>query len=101
MGSIGTFYTVAAILAVILQFFNHRFLGQGRLNLVYPISMVVFLLYFVVETVLALTNPDQIGILIFNTVNMWAFYNAYVGWRRLKKEQKEPNNFHDSRLYRH
>lgn len=85
------FYTVSTILILFLQFFNHKFLGQGKLHRVYPISMVVYFLYAIVETTLALSNPEQISIMLFNLVNGWAFYNAFVGWRRLKNEPSGGN----------
>lgn len=79
------FFTITATLAVILQFFNHRFLGNGELHKVYPLSIVIYALYAVIETTLALTKPDQIGIMVFNIVNFWAIYNAIRGWKRLKR----------------
>lgn len=85
MTHVELFYWMSAIVIVTLQVFNHRRLGQGKLHIVYPLSMVIYFLYAVVETTLALTNPEQRAIMLFNLVNFWAFYNAWLGHRRLKK----------------
>lgn len=84
MTPVEIFYWFSAVVVVTLQFFNHRFIGQGRLFIVYPLSMVIYFMYAVVETTLALTNPEQRAIMLFNLVNFWAFYNAYLGYKRLK-----------------
>lgn len=83
------FYWITSIILITLQFFNHKYLGRGELEKVYPLGMVIYLLYAIIETTLALTNPAQIGILLFNLVNVWAFYNQVKGYRRLKAEKKK------------
>lgn len=81
------FFWVTSILLVILQYFNHKLLGQGDLKRAYPLAIVIYTIYAIVETTLALTQPAQMGIMVFNLVNGWAVYNAILGIRRLKKEE--------------
>jgi uncharacterized membrane protein len=44
-------------------------------------------MYFIIETSLALNNPEQIGILIFNILNVWAFVMAAKGLLRLRQDK--------------
>jgi len=38
---------------------------------------------------LPLNNPEQIGIILFNILNVWAFIMAAKGLLRLRKENKK------------
>jgi uncharacterized membrane protein len=38
---------------------------------------------------LAFRDPDQLPLLIFNILNVWAFVMAVRGYRRLKREKNE------------
>lgn len=71
---------------VALQFVNHWFLGKGNLKVVYPVSIAVYIMYIIVETTLALNDPTQAGILLFNLVNTWALFNAVKGLMREKEK---------------
>lgn len=82
------FFWISSVMIVSLQYFNHKYLGQGNLKKAYPIAIVVYIMYGVVETTLALVNPTQMGIMVFNLVNGWALYNAVKGMRRLKLEEQ-------------
>jgi uncharacterized membrane protein len=83
------FFWISSIVIVVLQYFNHKYLGQGNLKRAYPLAVVIYTMYAIVETALALTNPNQMGIMVFNLVNGWALYNAVIGIRRLKREERE------------
>ena len=72
-------------LVTILQFINHWCIGHGKMYLSYRISMVSYSCYFVVESILALRDPTQRSIMVFNIVNAWAFFMAYKGYKRLKQ----------------
>jgi len=80
------FFWATSILLVVLQYFHHGFLGKGDLKSAYPLAVVIYTIYAIVETTLALTQPAQMGIMVFNLVNGWAIYNAVLGIKRLKKE---------------
>lgn len=82
------FFWISAIFIVGLQYFHHKFLGDGKLKQAYPLAIVIYTSYAIVETILALTQPSQMGILVFNLVNGWALYNAVKGLRRLKREEQ-------------
>lgn len=83
-----TFFWVSAITIVVLQYFHHTFLGDGDLKKAYPLAIVIYAFYAIVETTLALTQPNQMGVLVFNLVNGWAMYNAIKGLLRLAKENQ-------------
>lgn len=83
------FFWISSIVIVVLQYFNHKYLGQGNLKRAYPLAVVIYTMYAIVETTLALTSPNQMGIMVFNLVNGWALYNAVIGIRRLKREERE------------
>lgn len=82
------FFWITSIILVALQFVNHWFLGKGNLKVVYPVSIVVYIMYIIVETTLALNDPTQAGILLFNLVNTWALFNAVKGYLR-ERDKKE------------
>jgi uncharacterized membrane protein len=83
------FFWTSSIIIVVLQYFNHKYLGQGNLKRAYPLAVVIYSMYAIVETTLAVINPNQMGIMVFNLVNGWALYNAVIGIRRLKREERE------------
>lgn len=82
------FFWISSIMIVSLQYFNHKYLGQGDLKKAYPLAVVIYTMYAIVETTLAFANPTQMGIMVFNLVNGWALYNAVLGMKRLKKEEQ-------------
>jgi uncharacterized membrane protein len=55
---------------------------------VYVLSMIVYTGYILVETALAFRDPEQISVLLFNIINVWALLMAVKGHLRLKKEQR-------------
>jgi hypothetical protein len=81
------FYLVVSLIIVPLQFYNHWAISKQKMDIVYPVSMIVYALYFVTETILAFANPAQLPVLIFNIVNLWAFAMAYKGYQSLKNEK--------------
>lgn len=75
-------------LVVIIQFYNHWCYSKGKLNLAYPLSMLAYSIYTIIETIIALRDPSQLSIMLFNLVNIWGFLMAFRGYMRLKKENK-------------
>ena len=59
-------------------------LSKGKLEAAHRLGIVMFSCFIAVETSLALRNPDQINVLIFNVVNLWAIVMAFKGLARLK-----------------
>jgi hypothetical protein len=78
-------YLGIALTVIPLQLINHWAISEQRMHVVYPLSIVVYTLYFVAETMLALSKPEQLPVMLFNLVNAWGFFMACRGWRRLKK----------------
>lgn len=86
---IGIIITTLTCIVVPMSMFAHWQLSKGNLKIAYPTFMCAFVLYMIIETTMALTVPTQISVLLFNIPNAWAFYMAYRGMRRLKKEKKD------------
>jgi hypothetical protein len=78
------FLTTITIVTVALNIALHWNIAKGDLRVVYPISMVVYLGYIVVETSLAFRHPEQISILLYNITNIWALSMAIKGYLRLR-----------------
>lgn len=83
------FISAATIIVVILQIFNHYNLSKGNLKLAYKIAIIAYSLYAIIETCVALRNPEQISLLLFNIVNFWAIGMAVKGLLRLRKEENK------------
>lgn len=63
-------------------------LSKGNLRVSYRMAIGVYIGYIIVETTLALRNPEQLHILVFNTVNVWGIVMAIKGLLRLKREER-------------
>lgn len=81
--------TITTITVVVLQLYNHYNLSRGNLKLAYKIAIVAYSLYAAIETSLALRDPQQISVMLFNIVNVWAIAMAVKGLRRLKLEEEK------------
>lgn len=88
----GTFFFVGALITVLLNILAHWNMSKGNMKVVYVLNLFVYASYFIIETSLALNSPEQIGILLFNLLNIWAFIMAVKGIIRLRKEKKENQN---------
>lgn len=82
-----TYFWIFSAFIVSIQVINHWNYGKGRLHISYPLSIIAFSCYLVLETQLALNNPDQTGILLFNITNAWGLFNAIKGFVRLRNEK--------------
>lgn len=76
-------------IVVAIDVFYHWLLSKGELKKAYKLSIVMFLGFMVVETGLALRNPEQIHMIVFNVVNAWSIAMAIKGLRRLKREEDD------------
>lgn len=76
--------TYLSIAIVLNQLVNYYFYGKGNLKVSYPLTMLSMTGYMIVETILAISHPEQWSIFLFNLVNIFGFVNAYKGYRRLK-----------------
>jgi hypothetical protein len=53
--------------------------------------MLAYALYIIIETYVALREPSQNSLLLFNLVNVWGFAMAAKGYRRIKADEKDSN----------
>jgi len=81
-----TFFT---IVAVTMQFFNWWFLSKGILKNTYILSTIVYFCYLIIDTALAVHDPQQWSMYLFVVVNFWAFIMSIKGTYRLQKEKNE------------
>ena len=84
------FFLIASIVTVLLNVASHWNLSKGNNRMVYILNIFVYASYFIIETALAFNDPSQIGILIFNILNLWAFSMAIKGLMRLRKTPNIP-----------
>lgn len=75
-------------IVVAIDIFYHWLLSKGDLRKAYKVSIVMFIGFMLVETGLALRNPDQFHIIVFNVVNAWSIAMAIKGLKRLKREEQ-------------
>lgn len=78
--------TTLTIAVVGVMLFSHYYLSKGRLEVVYPLNIVGFSLYLIIETMIAFHTPAQLSILLFNIVNFMGLYSAVRGYKRLKNK---------------
>jgi uncharacterized membrane protein len=76
-------------LVIGIQIMNHWMYSKGRLKYAYPLSMLAYALYIIIETYVALREPSQNSLLLFNLVNVWGFMMAFKGYRRIKADEKD------------
>lgn len=89
LSSVGIFITLLSLVTVVLAMVNHWNLSNAKLHLVYPLVIVNCILYIVVETWVALRDPEQIGLLLSDLTNLWGILMAGKGWFLLKEKEKE------------
>lgn len=89
MSAIAIAFTVLTCIVIPANMLAQWLLSKGKLKVAYPVLMFVYALYITIETMLALNDPSQISILLFNIVNIWAFAMAFKGARRLREQEKE------------
>jgi uncharacterized membrane protein len=78
-------------LVIVIQIMNHWVYSKGKLRYAYPLSMLAYALYIIIETYVALREPSQNSLLLFNLVNVWGFAMAAKGYRRIKADEKDSN----------
>lgn len=89
MSGIAIAFTVLTCIVIPANMVAQWLLSKGKLKFAYPMLMFVYALYITIETMLALNDPSQISILLFNIVNVWAFAMAFKGAKRLREQEKE------------
>lgn len=89
MITVGVILTTLTFIVVPSNMYTQWQISKGNLKLGYPLLMFVYVLYIIIETILAFNEPSQISILLFDLVNMWGFFMALKGFLRLRKAEKE------------
>jgi len=80
-----TFMSVFLLLTVsIAEWFN----SKGNLKIVYPMNIVKYAGFIVLETAIAINDPSQAAILLFNISNSWGLAMNIKGIARLYEEEK-------------
>jgi uncharacterized membrane protein len=68
-----------------LQIANWWYISVGALKKSYYLSVAIYILVATVDTSVAIIEPNQIGILMFDIVNFWAIIMSIKGILRLKE----------------
>ena len=89
MTTYAIFVTAMSIVAVTMQILNHWLLSKGSLKSHHITTIVVATFYIVIETSLALRDPAQISIMLFNIVNVWMLIMAVKGLRRISRLEND------------
>lgn len=82
------FLLLMTLLSVGLQVANHWYLSKGKLELSYPLTILVYICCTVLETYLAFRDPSQWSIILFVPMYIWAIVMAGKGIIRLRKEKE-------------
>ncbi len=54
--------------------------------------MIAYIIYIIIETHLAIRDPEQTAVILFNLTNLWGFFMALKGYLRLRKINNESAN---------
>ncbi len=82
------FYTMA-VLTVSLQFVCQWYFSKGNLKVSYPLTILVYLCYIVMDVGMVMYDPALTAVLIFSLANVWTLVMCTKGIYRLRREQKE------------
>lgn len=82
------FLLLMTLLSVGLQVANHWYLSKGKLELSYPLTILVYICCTVLETYLAFRDPSQWSIILFVPMYIWAIVMAVKGIVRLRRERQ-------------
>ncbi len=83
------FFGIMSVLLVCLVFTSEWFTSKGNLYFAYRINIAKYIGFIILETALALNNPAQMAVLLFNISNIWGLTMSVKGIIRLKKEETE------------
>ena len=89
--SAAVFLFILTVATIALQGANHWYMSKGRLNVSYPLTILAYFCCTVMETYLALRDPEQWSIIMFVPMYLWAMLMAAKGMWRLHKEKKDPS----------
>ena len=89
------FFTSMSVFLVVVVGISEWFNSKGNLKVVYPLNVLKYGGFIILETALAINDPKQAAILIFNISNTWGLLMNVKGIIRLYKEskQKKPVQF--------
>jgi hypothetical protein len=89
-----SFFLILSVIIVTIQVINYWFLSKGKLHIVHPLSICAFIGYIIIETALALNDPSQIAVMLFNITNCWALAMNVKGWIRLTRKKKVKTKYY-------
>lgn len=80
------FFTTMSIFLLLTVCIAEWFSAKGNLKIVYPLNMIKYLGFIVLETAIAINDPSQAAILLFNISNSWGLAMNIKGIARLYEE---------------
>lgn len=82
------FFTTISVLLVVIVGVSEWFNSKGNLKIVYPMNILKYTGFIILETAIALNDPAQAAILLFNISNSWGLAMNIKGLIRLYQESK-------------
>jgi hypothetical protein len=82
-----TFLPFMIVALVVSNMTSHFLLQRGDTYSVYRINIISFTLYIVIETWLAIRDPSQWSVILFNVSNVWALSMAIKGFLRTRHKR--------------
>lgn len=82
------FLTLLTCLIIPLSMTNQWFMSRGKLQVVYPLNLTLYCLFFTMDVYLAVRDTAQLSMLLFVIPYAWAGWMSIKGIKRLQVEKK-------------
>jgi hypothetical protein len=83
----GTILAVVAIITIFTVVITKWYLAKGILRPVYYLNITTAILHASVNWIMYLHDSEQIAILLYNLLSIYAIVMSIKGLKRLKKEE--------------
>ena len=83
----GILLTIVAALTISTVVVTKWYLAKGILKPVYYLNIATSLLHALVNWMMFIHDPEQIGMLLYNLLSIYAIIMSVKGLKRLKKEK--------------
>ena len=79
------FILIATICAFSVSIYNRWLAAKGYMRQYYWMVIVESIVFFTLNSVVALKNPNNYGLIIFNGLSVWSVLMSIKGLKRLGK----------------
>ena len=85
----GILLAVVAGLTILTVVITKWYLAEGILKPVYYLNIITSLLHALVNWMMFIHDAEQVGMLMYNLLSIYAIVMAVKGLKRLKKERQD------------